>query len=204
MHGTRIHALALALASLGALTASSLHAQSAQRFSVQASGLFVGTSGDAYEGMKAAAGGEVQLRYTPGLWSFGLGYQYSSHGVEVAEFSGEKVKLAGAFFEPRRTFDLGSSTFAPYASARLAALKESMDFTLEGQQLSASASGVQVNVGGGLLFRVSPRVNLDLGATVGLINFGELELTLPGGVVQLGSGGSGQNVVFRAGVAVGL
>ena len=71
--------------------------------------------------------------------------------------------------------------------------------------MSASASGAQVNVGGGVLLRVSPRVNLDLGATFGVINFGDAKVTVPGfGSVNAGSAGSGQNMVVRFGVAVGL
>ena len=205
MSAIRTSVLTGALALLGATTVPALHAQSAQRFSVQASGLAVSTLGEAYEGMNAGGGLEAQLRYTPGLWSFGLGWQLSTHSIEESNLGDDSVLLSGVFFEPRRTFDVGSSRFAPYASARLAYLRESVDPEVEGQSFNASASGTQLNVGGGMLLRVSPRVNVDLGATFGMINFGDLKLTVPGsGTMNLGSSGSGQNVVVRAGLSVGM
>lgn len=192
------------LVAVGLVSVPALHAQSAQRFSIQGSAIFVGTSGDAYDGMNAGPGAEIQLRFTPSVWSFGLGYQYSSHSVDNDSFD-NNVILSGVFFEPRRTFDVGSTTYAPYASARLAVLKESIDFDANGEELSASATGTQINVGGGVLFRISPRVNFDLGATIGLINFGDVEVNVPGfGTATIGEGGSGRNIVLRAGIAVGL
>ena len=194
-----------ALAVLGAIVTPSLAAQSAQRFSIQASGLFVGTYGEAYEGMNGGQGLEAQLRYTPSVWSFGLGFQRSSHSFDDTGLGGEDVVLSGVFFEPRRVMDVGSTAYAPYLSARLAVLRESVDIEYQGQPYSAEASGTQLNLGGGVLLRVSPRVNVDLGATVGLINFGDVELTVPGvGTANIGEGGTGQNVVMRAGLAIGL
>lgn len=201
-------AVALAVALPAALaTAPSLGgAQSAQTLSVQASGLYVGTYGTAYEGLKNGAGFEAQLRYTPSAWSFGAGGQLSMHDIDDDGFSGEQVRLAGVFIEPRRVLDFGNARFAPYVSARLAFLRQSIDFDVEGESVSASANGTQVNVGGGGLIRLSPRVNLDLGATYGLINFGAVEVTVPGlGTTEIeGSSGSGRNLVLRAGLSIGL
>ena len=69
---------------------------------------------------------------------------------------------------------------------------------------SASASGAQVNGGGGVMFRMSPRVNLDVGATYGLINFGDVVVSVPGfGETTIdGSSGNGSNLVVRIGVAI--
>lgn len=182
------------------------HAQSAQRWSLQASGLFVGTMGEAYEGLSSGIGLEAQLRLTPGVWSFGGGVQVSSHSVNLGDFGNDDVMLAGVFFEPRRVFDLGSTSYAPYLSGRISFLKQSLDTEVNGTAITASASGTQINAGGGMLIRMSPRVNLDVGATFGLIRFGDVELDVPGvgsGVVE-GSSGNGQNLVMRVGVAIGL
>lgn len=185
-------------------------AQSAQRWSVQASGLHVGVFGDAYEGLKAGLGAEVQLRFTPGVWSFGIGGQASSHGTTGEGFDGQTVMLQGAFIEPRRVIDIGSSRVAPYLSARLAYLQQTIDFTLSDGvsvlDVNAEASGAQVNAGGGLLVRISPRVNLDLGATYGVIRFGDVIVNVPGfGQSNVaGTSGTGQNLVLRAGLAIGL
>jgi opacity protein-like surface antigen len=207
---------ALQLFRIGALLACSVAcasrvpAQSAQRWSLQASGLHVGVYGDAYEGLEAGAGGELQIRLTPGVWSFGIGGQASSHGTVDMGFGDQKVSLTGVFIEPRRVIDVGSSRVAPYVSARLAYLKQSVDFTItngvDAVSVDAEASGTQINGGGGLLVRLSPRVNLDVGATYGLIRFGDVSVDVPGvgSTVVDGSSGNGQNLVIRLGLAIGL
>ncbi|MEP7348200.1 MAG: hypothetical protein ABI877_23240, partial [Gemmatimonadaceae bacterium] len=185
---------------------SPLAAQSAQKWSVQASGLYVGMFGKAYEGLKAGPGFEAQVRYTPSVWSFGFGAQASQHKFDDPDLQGVDVTLAGAFFEPRRVIDVGSATAAPYVSARVAFLRQSADFDFNGETVSASASGAQVNAGGGVLVRLSPKVNLDLGATFGLINFSDVKVNVPGeGSVNVdGSSGNGSNLVIRVGLAIGL
>ena len=102
---------AAAMLQLVALTP--IAAQSAQKWSVQASGLYVGMFGKAYEGLKAGPGFEAQVRYTPSVWSFGFGGQASQHDFKDTELQGKKVTLAGAFFEPRRVLDVGSAKYAP-------------------------------------------------------------------------------------------
>lgn len=181
-------------------------AQSAQRYSIQASGIFVGTFGEAYDGLKNGPGIEAQFRITPSAWSFGFGIQGSSHSFDDTSLDAESVTLAGVFFEPRRVLDIGSSQVAPYVSARLAFLQQSLDLDINGTTVSASANGAQVNGGGGILIRLSPRVNLDLGATYGLIRFGDVEVDVSGfGSTTIeGSSGNGSNLVLRAGVAIGL
>jgi hypothetical protein len=218
-----LHRTALTAVLAVAALSTSAAAQSAQRWSLQASGLFVGVAGDAYEGLKSGPGGELQLRVTPSLWSYGAGLQYSTHGIDGV--SGQKVDLTGIFVEPRRVFDIGSAKAAPYVSARLSYLRLSLDLgdvglsrvagenpdvTLSAQQARAnlvfSASGFQGNVGGGVLIKLSPRVNLDLGATLGAIRFGEVKAELDGQTIETSgaSSGSGQNAVVRVGLAIGL
>jgi len=189
-----------------AVTTPSARAQSAQRYSVQASGIFVGTFGEAYDGLKNGPGIEAQFRITPSAWSFGFGIQGSTHSFDVEGLESESVTLAGVFFEPRRVIDVGSSQVAPYVSARLAVLQQSLDLDIDGTTVSASANGVQVNGGGGILVRLSPRVNLDLGATYGLIRFGDVEVDIAGvgRTTVEGSSGNGSNLVLRAGVAIGI
>lgn len=198
--------VAVAAGVLQLAVASSLGAQSAQKWSIQASGLYVGTFGTAYDGLKAGPGFEAQVRYTPSVWSFGFGAQASTHNFDDPDLSGNSVMLAGAFFEPRRVFDVGSSSAAPYISARVAFLQQSIDFDVGGTTVSASASGAQLNGGGGVLIRLSPKVNLDLGATYGLIKFSDVKVDIPGeGSVNVqGSSGNGSNLVLRAGLAFGL
>jgi hypothetical protein len=128
------------------------------------------------------------------------------------------------FFEPRRVFDIGSSKYAPYLSARLAFLKLAADLDLAAARVSRpndagialavarraqyelSATGLQGNIGGGVLTKLTPRVNLDLGVTLGAIRFGTAKLKQGNTVINESDGatGTGQNVVVRAGLAIGL
>ncbi|MEP7380821.1 MAG: hypothetical protein ABI910_04000 [Gemmatimonadota bacterium] len=202
-----VRSLCFAAAAFVALVApTGLQAQSAQRYSVQASGLFVGTFGEAYDGLKAGPGFEAQFRITPSAWSYGFGVQGSTHSFDDPSLGNNSVTLAGIFFEPRRVIDVGSSQFAPYVSARVAFLQQSLDLTVNGTKVTADASGAQLNAGGGVLIRLSPKVNLDLGATYGLINFGDVQVDIAGvGKTTIdGTSGNGSNLVLRAGLAIGI
>ncbi|HRP07657.1 MAG TPA: outer membrane beta-barrel protein [Gemmatimonadales bacterium] len=179
-------------------------AQSAQQISGQVSVISVAPSGDAYEGMSSGVGFEAQLRYTPSAFSVGAGYQSSAHDVDMGdEFGTEDATISGFFVEPRYVIDVGSEAWAPYLSARLARLTQAAD--LDELDVRVSASGTQINAGGGVLVRLSPRINLDLGLTYGKIDFDDGELTVDGETyVVEGTGGSGNNLVLRAGVTIGL
>jgi hypothetical protein len=90
---------------------------------------------------------------------------------------------------------------APYVSARLSYLK----IGFSGGDLSLSSSVIQVNGGGGLLYRLGSRLNLDLGATFGYNRLGSGTFTREssGSVVPVESS-TGTNLVVRLGFAVGL
>ena len=194
----------LPAAALAFVASLPLQGQSAQRWSIQASAIGVSAQGEAYEGLSAGGGIEAQVRLTPSIWSFGAGFQFSTHTVDLGG-TDEDVTLTGLFIEPRRIIDLGKN-YAPYLSARFSFLQQAIEVPVNGGTVSASASGAQVNGGGGVLFRMSPRVNLDLGATYGLINFGDVELSATGlGTTTIeGTSGSGSNLVLRVGLAIGL
>lgn len=175
-----------------------LQAQSAQAFSIQASGLYNGVFGNTFTGLRDGVGAEAQIRYTPGSVSIGAGFEYTNHGVTGRT---EDVRLYGAFVEPRYRIHAGSNVVAPYLSARFSLLKVGFS----GGDLSLSSSFIQLNGGGGLLFRLNSRVNLDLGATFGYNRLGDGTLTSKsgGGSVPVTSS-SGSNVVLRLGLAIGL
>jgi outer membrane protein with beta-barrel domain len=178
-----------------------LSAQSAQRWSIQASALYVVPSGSAYDGLAGGLGFEAQARYTPGVLSLGAGFQTSSHTLTFDNGSSIDVTLTGGFIEPRYVIDIHKPSLAPYLSARLAILTQKG--TLNG--VTASSTGTQINGGGGVLIRMSRRINIDLGVTFGAIHFGDFKLEngSQSQIVQ-GSSGNGTNLVFRGGVAVGL
>ncbi len=184
-----------------ALTMSSpLLAQSAQAVSLQVSGLYNGVFGNAFTGLRLrdGVGAEAQVRYTPGSMSIGAGFEYTNHGVERQP---EDVRLYGGFVEPRYRIHAGSNVVAPYVSARFSLLKVGYS----GDDLSLTSTFIQLNGGGGLLFRLNSRVNLDLGATFGYNRLGDGTLSSKsgGGSVHVNST-SGSNVVLRLGLAIGL
>lgn len=179
-------------------------AQSAQAFSGQVSLISVAPSGDAYEGISSGVGFEAQLRYTPSALSVGVGYQSSSHDIDLGtDFGTRDATISGVFVEPRYVIDVGSSSWAPYLAARLARLTQAAE--LDELDVEASASGTQINIGGGALVRLSPRINLDLGVTYGRIDFDDVVVTIDGTeYIAQGTEGSGNNLVLRAGVTIGI
>jgi hypothetical protein len=186
----------LFLLATAALTSSDIEAQSAQAISLQVSGLFNGVLfGNAFTGLQNGLGGEAQIRYTPGALSVGAGFQYTTHDLEDRPID---ARLYGGFVEPRYRIYAGSSVVAPYLSARLSVLK--IGFS---DSLAVSSAFIQLNGGGGLLFRLGSRVNADAGATYGYNRL------LNGTLHQEGRdprkvSGSGANIIVRLGVAVGL
>jgi Outer membrane protein beta-barrel domain len=179
---------------------SHVEAQSAQAISLQVSGLYNGLFGTVFQGLSNGAGVEAQIRYTPGALSFGAGFQYTGHGFNNPSFD-ENVRLYGGFFEPRYRIHTGSYVVAPYVSARFSLLK--MGFS--GGDLSVSSTFIQLNGGGGLLYRLGPRVNLDVGATYGYDRLGSGSFDSKSqGTIATFPARSGSNVVVRLGFAVGL
>ena len=113
----------------------------------------------------------------------------------------ENARFYGGFVEPRYRIHAGSNVVAPYVSARFAVLK--IDFS--GEDLSLSSTFLELNGGGGILVRLGPRVNLDVGATLGYNHLGEGILTsqVRHTAVPV-DGSSGSNLVAHLGLAVGL
>jgi hypothetical protein len=175
-----------------------LQAQSAQPISLQGSALFNGVFGNVFTGLRDGIGAEAQLRYTPSAFSLGAGFQYTIHELEDRS---EDARLYGGFLEPRYRIHAGSNVVAPYLSARFSLLKVGFS----GGDLSLSSSFIQLNGGGGLLYRLGSRVNLDLGATYGYNRLGSGTLTSEsaGSSVPVESS-SGSNIIVRFGLAVGL
>ena len=202
-----------------AATAPRAEAQSAQKWSIQGS-LFSSTLfGDnpIFQNVEAGAGFEIQFRWTPSLLSLGAGFQWTTHKQNLLDGQPNLVDkpnttLNGFFVEPRYVILVGSNTVAPYASSRISVLRQktSADFLIQQQttvtraNLSATATGINFNLGGGLLFRVGSRVNLDVGATYGISSFGNFVTTVDGQEIDRAGSSTGQNLAVRFGVAVGL
>jgi hypothetical protein len=177
---------------------TSLSAQSAQPISIQVSGLYNGVYGDVFGGFQNGVGAEGQIRYTPGALSVGVGFQYTTHAVNGQP---EDIHFYGVFLEPRYRIHTGSNVLAPYLSARLALLKVGFS----GGDLSLSSSYIQVNGGGGLLYRLGSRVNLDLGATYGYDQLGNGTFRRESANTERPfPASSGTNLIIRLGFAFGI
>jgi hypothetical protein len=190
--------LTLAALIFGSFGSRNVEAQSAQAVSLQVSGLYNGVFGEVFGAMQDGFGGEAQIRYTPGALSLGAGFQYTVHDLDLYTESG---RLYGGFFEPRYRIHTGSNVVAPYVSARFSLLK----LGFSGGDLSLSSTFIQLNGGGGLLYRMGPRINLDVGATFGYNRLGSGTFRSErNGVIDEFESTSGSNIVVRLGFAVGL
>jgi hypothetical protein len=180
------------------LVGPTLEAQSAQAISIQVSGLYNGVYGNVFDSLQNGYGAEGQIRYTPGALSIGAGFQYTTHGIKGRT---ENARLYGGFLEPRYRIHTGSNVLAPYLSARLSLLKVGFS----GGDLTLSSSFIQVNGGGGLLYRLGPRLNLDVGATFGYNRLGDGTLRSEAFETEAPvRSSSGSNLILRVGFAVGL
>ena len=198
--GTRMTAARgwLVLCVVGATVAGDLEGQSAQPFSLQVSGLVNGVLKDVFVGLQSGFGAEAQFRYTPGALSLGAGFQFTIHALEDRS---ENARFYGGFVEPRYRIHAGSNVVAPYVSTRFAVLK----IGFSGEDLSLSSTLLELNGGGGILVRLGPRINLDLGATLGYnhLGGGMLRSQVTGIAVPVTSS-SGSNLVVHLGLAIGL
>lgn len=136
-------------------SAAPLRAQSAQAWSLQASGLL---TTQRWENKNINGGGaEGQIRYTSGLWSWGFGGQWSTHSS-----GSDKLTIGGGFVEPRFAIDAGSETFAPYLAGRAAFLTQNLTFA----RGNAHSSGYAFGAGAGTLIKWTSSVNVDLGVAL--------------------------------------
>jgi hypothetical protein len=100
-------------------------------------------------------GGEVQLRYTPGVFSIGIGAQLTTH----PSLQQGGARLAGVMVEPRLVIDVGSNRFAPYVAARAGYVRV---LNLR----DANTEGFDAGGGAGFIVPLTGRVNLDIGGAL--------------------------------------
>jgi len=172
---------ALALTSLG----GSAESQSVQRLSLQASGavLFPSQNDPDFQS-ETRLGYEVQARYTFSRFSIGVGYQRSK--VLSSTTPPLNLSLSLGFIEPRYVVAAGS-TVALYLAGRLGAGKLLCDGCQPGDT-NLGDTNLSYGGGGGLLFKVSRRVSLDLGG-----QYFQISGELPSGYGMI-----------RAGLGIGL
>ncbi|MEO7962911.1 MAG: hypothetical protein ABIT38_03280 [Gemmatimonadaceae bacterium] len=148
-------------------------AQSAQPYAFQIAGFSTAVAVGHEAVVTTGYGVEPQLRMNRlysgerfGALSLGVGGQWTSH-TEASD----KMKIIGAFLEPRWVPALGTTHIFPYLSARVAFLRQSSNF-------GTASTGEAVGGGGGLGIKLTNTMNLDAGAQFisqkfGLFNFSD-------------------------------
>jgi predicted porin len=179
--------LAVTLAVL-LLGTTSVHAQSRQLVSLQASGALVFPE-DEYPGLESGTrlGWEGQLRFTFGRFSIGAGYQRSTVFRSAQEVGDITATLSLGFIEPRYVLGVLGNVGAPYLAARAGyggLLIRAPDDVVRSTTESFTYGG-----GVGMLFRVASGVSADLGAQYFRADFDQ---------------GSSGYFMLRLGVSVGL
>lgn len=168
----------------------------AQSFSFSGAGLYATLSGADFDGVNAGLGGDVQLRYhaARGI-SIGGGVQYTSHSVDGIN---ENFGVTGFFADARYAFQGGSSlSVTPYLGARVVLTH----YSISSSGSDLKASGTAFGPAGGMLIRLTPATQLDVGLVWYSVHFGDAELN---GTTQSGTDSNGSSLALRAGVVIGF
>ena len=170
------------------LLASNVQAQTAQRWSIQLSALGVELTSVTNDDLRFGGGVELQGRYNPGALSIGFGFQTTRHTLENQALAlNVTVTYTGGFVEPRLILGSIGDLVALYGSVRFMSL--SAKFDVAGGE--TKVEGAAISGGGGLLVRLTSRLNAEVGATAGKEYYNR-------------DAGSGTTIVTRLGLAFGL
>ena len=171
------------------VAANAVAAQTAQRWSVQLSALGVElTSVDANNQLRFGGGIELQARYNPSALSIGLGFQTTRHRLQNDVLARSlTVTYTGGFIEPRLILGSLGDFLAFYAAARFMVLSAKFEVT----GVETKVDGAAIAGGGGVLIRITDRINAELGATAGKEYYNR-------------NTENGTTIVTRLGVALGL
>jgi hypothetical protein len=191
--------LAASASALSAQSHTSSHASSlAPRVSVEGAGMYVTVSGGDFRGVHAGTGFDVQGRVAVSVLSLGVGYQHTSHDIDVLT---NNVVVNGVFLEPRLTLPAAPQV-APYVTGRFALVTQHLKIGISSPLFSADervSHGITAGVGGGVGLSLSRAVALDAAAIYNRVRFGTVVLD---GEPLPDSDTSGSGVMFRLGLGV--
>ena len=178
--------IAVAIAVL--LVASDAQAQTAQRWSIQLSALGAELTNVSNEELRSGVGVELQARFNPSALSIGFGIQSTRHTLSNPLLGRERtVTYTGGFIEPRLILGTLGDLVAFYASARFMHLRA----TTEVAGSETKVEGAALAGGGGILIRITSRLNAEVGATAGKEYYNR-------------NSDGGTTIVTRLGLAYGL
>mgnify|MGYP001256872641 CR=1 FL=1 len=183
-----LHRVSIAVSFAVLVFASHAHAQTAQRWSIQLSALGVELTSVTNDELRFGGGIEFQGRYNPGALSIGFGFQTTRHTLENQLLARDvTVTYTGGFVEPRLILGSIGDFAALYGSVRFMSL--SAKFDVAGGE--TKVEGAAISGGGGLLIRLTSRLNAEVGATAGKEYYNR-------------DAGDGTTIVTRFGLAYGL
>ena len=149
------------------VTITDAAAQTAQPWSIQLSALGAELTNFTQDDQMRFGGGlELQARYNPSALSIGFGFQTTRHTQELSITTVSRqrtVTYTGAFVEPRYILGSVGDLLAIYLSARFMSLSAKVEVA----NVEEKIQGAALAGGGGVLVRITSRLNAELGATAG-------------------------------------
>jgi hypothetical protein len=168
--------------------APAVWAQTAQRWSIQLSALGVELTSVTNDELRFGGGLELQARYNPSALSIGFGFQSTRHTLENELLARSlTVTYTGGFVEPRLILGSLGDFLAFYAATRFMVLNAKFDVG----GVETEVDGAAFAGGGGILVRITDRLNAELGATAGKEYYNR-------------NSEDGTTIVTRLGLALGL
>jgi len=128
------------------------------------------------------------VHHTLGPPSIGFGFQTTRHTLANSALARDlTITYTGGFVEPRLIVGSIGDLVAIYGSVRLMSLSAKYEVATTEEKIQGAA----ISGGGGLLFRITSRLNAEIGATAGKEYYNR-------------DADTGTTVVTRLGVAYGL
>jgi opacity protein-like surface antigen len=164
------------------------------RISLDGAAHYASTDGADYDFVRGGYGFDVQLRVAGGSLSLGVGYARTSHDLPDIK---EDIHVGTFFAEPRVAFALPTTRVTPYVAARVGRATQKLEVGTD----DAKWNGWSYGAGGGLLIRVAPTVDVDLGTLLTRLSFGDVKFN---GTTQPDSKIQATTLALRAGLSIGF
>jgi hypothetical protein len=186
-------ALGVMLATVPALARHAQAQGPLPSISLEGSVLYNTFQGRDFRNVNDGGGFEAQANIGVGAFSLGGGYLRTTHSITGIA---EDAVQSGPYLEPRLALPFYYTNFTPYLMGRVARITHRVDTSLGERE----STGTSVGGGVGMLVRLTPGVQLNMGLLYSSFRLGRIE---QGGTTVTGSGGDGTTLGFRAGLSLG-